>query len=194
MAGNVELNFPQCIFYGRSYQCGTYMLKISIERLLRLSIGRLNKAHLYDISPGEYIYVGSALGKTNRYPLYRRIMRHARRSASKPSHQILPQLEQQFFEAGLGKTGLKFSPKKLFWNIDYLLDSASAELAQVVVFRSENNLEHELGLLLENDAQTSCPIKKFGANDSMLNSHLFKVPSTEKWWNDFNASVKTCLS
>ena len=70
----------------------------------------------------------------------------------------------------------------MHWNVDFLLDLSSAELAGVCAIRSRERLEDRLAKQLEEDPHTEIIERGLGANDVPGNTHLLHVNATEAWW------------
>ena len=72
--------------------------------------------------------------------------------------------------------------KKLFWHVDYLLNSSSAEIKEIVFAVNENKWECMLA------SKISChgtEIHGFGCSDCKCDSHLFR-------FDEIEVSIKTC--
>jgi Uri superfamily endonuclease len=179
----VELRrFPQTVILGPSFQTGCYVLSIEVFSPIEVKIGKLNQGKTVLFKPGNYLYVGSAMGKPERFPLYRRVLRHCKRSGNNPPQSILPFLQESMIRSGLGNPGIKFGNKTLFWNIDYLLNHPNCQLNNVLILRSDRSLEIAVATLIHEDPESGIPMVGFGANDSALKSHLFHVPHENEWW------------
>ena len=74
------------------------------------------------------------------------------------------------------------TPKKLFWNIDHLLDCAQVEIIGLVSLRIEAKLEAEIGKQLELRPDTRVIEKGLGANDLRGNTHLLQFVNGKKNW------------
>lgn len=134
-------------------------------------------------SPGEYLYIGSALGASGATSLAKRLVRHATRSGSLPPHPIRAAMLTHFHLLGLGKAPLIGpTPKKLFWHIDYLLQSLTVDLVQIFAIRTTRRLEPLLAKLLAGDSFTFIIEKGLGASDHRGHTHLLGVQADDQWW------------
>jgi len=175
------------IVLGGESQAGSYLLRIRVHADVCLQFGRFKRGKRIAVPAGEYIYVGSALGKRGGASLGRRLVRHATRTGAKTPHEIRAEMLDFFKTIGLG-TGnlLPKNGKRLFWNIDHLLDHESAELVGAFIIRSEMRLERALGQFLEQEPCTQVLEKGLGANDVPGNTHLLRVPISDRdetWWD-----------
>jgi len=160
-----------------------------------MSFGRFRKGKLIEVPAGECVYVGSALGKRGATGLGRRLVRHASRSESQKPHLIREQLLAQFAMARLGQGNLRpKQPKRLYWNIDHLLDRPEAELTHIIAIRSQFRLEGPLGQMLEQDQHTFILEKGLGANDLPGHTHLLGVRADETWWSTLPTRVQQLLA
>ncbi len=188
-----RLLVPHFVVFGSAHQSGSYILCIEITTPLFLSIGRFKNGQKLLFEKGQYIYIGSAMGSYARYPLYRRIIRHAKRSEHGCDQPILSRLQEDLLGCGLGKENLPFSPKNLFWNIDYLLECKECIINRVYVLRSEAALETKLVCSIQNHTDVSIPHNGLGANDSPGNTHFLKVPGNDKWWNGLERKLNLLM-
>ena len=67
--------------------------------------------------------------------------------------------------------------KKLFWHIDYLLNSPNATIKEVILERSPQKWECKIAKEIADDA---LPLIKFGCSDCKCDSHLFYFGSYEE--------------
>lgn len=67
--------------------------------------------------------------------------------------------------------------KKLFWHIDYLLNSPNASVKEVILERSPQKWECKIAKEI---AANAIPLIKFGCSDCKCNSHLFYFKSYEE--------------
>lgn len=172
------MTVKQFTIFGNKYRIGSYILLIELSSALQLAFGRFQDGRVIPIPEGEYLYIGSALGKEERAgnPLARRLTRHASRSEGKKPHKILPQIQKLFASGEIaGKKGSAPSAKKLRWHIDYLLDRAEAEITHIVIIQSPLKLEHKLSELLEASNDTSILAPRLGARDTKNSTHLLQV-------------------
>ena len=180
---------------GGDSQAGTYILRIRLAEDTTLQFGRFKKGKLISLPVGDYTYVGSALSEQGSTSLARRLVRHATRSGNKPPHAIREKMIDRFAECGLGpRNPLPKNGKKLFWNVDFLLDLQFAEIVNIIAIRSPERLEHTIAGLLEHDADTEIIEKGLGANDAPGNTHLLRVKADEMWWASFAYNIQENFS
>lgn len=179
---------------GDNSRTGTYILRISVSHSLHLSFGRFKAGKEISIPKGEYLYIGSALGRPEATPLARRLIRHASRSGKNLPHPIRDYLLAQFFHIGLGSGNLlPKSGKKLFWNIDHLLDRSEANITGLVLIRSEKRLEGGIAKRLMQDAQTHIVEKGLGANDAKGETHFLGLKADAGWWQKLSGDLVSLL-
>ena len=177
------MKIPNILIIGDDSQAGTYVLRIRLKEDTTLQFGRFKKGKLISLLAGDYTYVGSALSEKGATSLARRLIRHATRSDDKPPHAIREEMVKQFLDYGLGPPDiLPKNGKKLFWNIDFLLDLQLTEIVNVIAIRSPERLEHTIAKLLERNPDTQIIEKGLGANDTPHNTHLLRVNAGETWW------------
>ena len=177
------MKIPSIHIIGDDSQAGTYILRIRLKEDTTLQFGRFKKGKLISLPAGNYTYVGSALSKKGATSLARRLVRHATRSGDKPPHAIREAMIDQFLDCGLGPPDpLPKNGKKLFWNIDFLLDLPLTEIVNVIAIRSPERLEHTIAELLEHDTNTQIIEKGLGANDAPRNTHILCVNADKTWW------------
>lgn len=177
---------------GNESQAGTYVLRIHLSKNTKLKFGGFKKGKLIPLSEGHYTYVGSALSEKGATSLARRLVRHATRSNSKPYHKIRDFMLNHFQECGLGPPNpLPKSGKKLFWNIDYLLDLEIAEIINIIAIRSPVRLEGSIGTFLETHKGTEIIEKGLGANDSPNNTYILRVITDDTWWLSLVDGIQT---
>lgn len=165
-------------------QSGTYVLRIFARETLTLAFGRFRHGRVIDMPAGEYIYVGSALAAKGAMSLGQRLVRHATRGGEKEPHRIRLEMIEALKQAGLGNGNLlPRNGKKLFWNIDYLLDRNTVELRSVVAIQSAGRLEARIACLLEDDPGTFIIKKGLGASDSPGHTHLLGLRGGDDWWS-----------
>lgn len=185
------MNIPKIIVIGENTQAGTYILRILLQRDINLKFGRFKKGKIIHLPDGVYTYVGSALSEKGATSLARRLVRHATRTGEKPAHIIRDVMLCRFHEIGLGPPDpLPKNGKKLFWNIDHLLDLDIVEINNVIAIRSTKKLEKNIAEYLENDPETQIIEKSLGANDSPKNTHVLHVPDHEQWWLTLSNNLK----
>ena len=177
------MEIPSILIIGDKSQTGTYILRICLKEDTTLRFGRFKKGKLISTPAGEYAYVGSALAEKGATTLSRRLVRHATRSGDQRPHRIREAMLSQFAECGLEDGDLlPQRGKTLHWNVDFLLDLPSAELAGVYAIRSRKRLEDRLAKRLEEDPDTGVIERGLGANDVPGNTHLLRVSAAEAWW------------
>lgn len=176
---------------GSDSASGFYVLRIRVRQDVALEFGKFRGGRRVLVPSGEYAYIGSALGNM----LARRLVRHATRSGSKPPHPIRQTLLERFLALGLGRENLlPRNGKRLFWNVDYLLDLEEIELRGVIGIRTPLPLEREAGQLLLADPATTIVEKGLGAHDVPGNTHLLRVEADEAWWEELPARLMRLVS
>jgi Uri superfamily endonuclease len=182
------------ILLGNATLRGTYVLRVCLKDDLAQRFGRFKGGKIIPLPAGTYVYVGSALGERGATTLPRRLIRHATRSASRPPHRIRDVMLETFRAAGLGSDGLlPRSPKKLFWNIDHLLDQEAAEITQVIAIRDDRRLEAIVAGMLEDNPATCILEKGLGANDTPGSTHLLRVEADATWWPSLVDTISRML-
>ncbi|MCX6178159.1 MAG: DUF123 domain-containing protein [Chlorobiales bacterium] len=172
----------QFTIFGNKYRMGSYILFIRISSPFELSFGRFQQGKLFTIPESDYLYIGSALGgEKSGNPLARRLIRHASRSAEKPSHEIRAALKKLFSKDDLTVNSI-IEPltKKLHWHIDYLLDRPEAEIIHIVIIRSPMKMEQQLSELLESLEETSLLAPRLGAQDARNSTHLLRITNRKR--------------
>ena len=188
------MEIPNIVIIGDDSQAGTYVLRIHLKENTTLKFGRFKKGKLISLPAGDYVYVGSALSEKGSTSLARRLIRHATRSGDKPPHAIREAMVKQFHTCGLGPSDpLPKNGKKLFWNVDFLLDLPSVELVNIFAIRSSERLENRLAKRLEQDRHTEIIEPGLGANDTPGNTHLLRVQADKIWWASVTDKVKVVL-
>lgn len=172
---------PVTIIGDDSFAGGVYVLRIRVSRPLRVVFGRFNAGVPVRISPGTYVYTGSALASRGSTSLCSRLIRHATRSRNQPPHAIRQHIVDAFAAHGLWNGRLP-AAKKLFWNVDHLLDRMDAEIDRVLALRTASQIESSLARIIEDDPHTSRIVKGLGANDSPGGTHLLRLDASEDWW------------
>ncbi len=177
------MEIPKIFILGENSQAGTYVLRIRLSKKTSLKFGGFRKGKLISLPAGHYTYVGSALSEKGSTSLARRLVRHATRTSSKPRHKIRDEMLNQFRECGLGPFNpLPRSDKRLFWNIDYMLDLEISEIINLIAIRSPIPLESLIGSFLENNKDADIIEKGLGANDAPNNTHILRVNTDDMWW------------
>lgn len=171
------------VVLGRPGQSGIYILRIQVQQSLDISLGRFKKGKQITFLPGEYLYLGSALGSSGAASLAHRLIRHATRSAPHPPQMIRSDLIDYFRAIGRpNRSPLVQQPKKLFWHVDYLLQQSAAELRQVIVMHTARQLERLVAQQLNADLSTFIIEAGLGASDNRGATHLLGVDGAEDWW------------
>jgi Uri superfamily endonuclease len=174
---------PQVTILGDSTQSGAYLLRIQVAEAVDIVFGRFLGGRPLTTPAGTYVYIGSAGGVRGSASLAYRLVRHATRLAGAPPHAICEPLLAAFRAQRLGPPGLRLpAGKKLFWHIDYLLESPAANLSQILVIRSDLRVEKALARHLACDPEVRGLAKGLGAADSPGATHLLKGPDRTAWW------------
>ncbi len=173
---------PPVVFAGSPLSSGVYVLRICVCADLQVRFGRYAGGAPIDVPAGAYAYVGSALASRGSTALAPRLLRHATRSGRRPPHAIRAELLRACVAAGLP---ISAPPrhKKLFWNIDYLLDDLSAEIIGVLAVRALHNLEANLARALLALPGVAPLAPRLGAHDSHEVAHLVRIPAHVGWWH-----------
>lgn len=168
------------IILGHAHSGGTYILRLAVRQTITLALGRFKGGKPIAFPAGEYLYVGSALGKGSA-GLARRLVRHASRTGQRPPHPIRAHLIACFSPTNpaalLPPTG-----KRLRWHIDYLLDQPAVDLLGVLAIGSGARLENPLGRWLLADPATFIVEPGLGASDDPGGTHLLGVRAGDGWW------------
>jgi Uri superfamily endonuclease len=172
---------PVTLIGDNRFAGGAYVLRIRVSRPLSVTFGRFNAGTPVAIAPGTYIYTGSALAPKGPSSLCSRLIRHATRSQNQPPHAIRQHVADAFVVEGLWNGRLP-AAKKLFWNVDHLLDRPEAEIDRVLAVRTCNPVERAVAQLIEYDPHTSRILRGLGANDSPGGTHLLRLDASEDWW------------
>jgi Uri superfamily endonuclease len=172
--------------WGDVSQGGTYLLRLTVRQPLLIKFGRFQGGEPVSVPVGDYLYVGSALAQKGSASLARRLLRHASRSGTRPSHPIQAVLLHQLSLCGLGPSSLQ-SPasKKLHWHIDFLLDEAAVELTAVFLIRSHLPLEAPLARWLTQLPTTQLLVAGLGGTDDPGGTHLLRVMADFDFWHTF---------
>ncbi|GAB4527796.1 MAG: GIY-YIG nuclease family protein [Anaerolineales bacterium] len=154
---------------------GAYVLRIAIDRAVRLPVGRFRGGAPLDFSAGVWLYVGSARGPDG---LARRLLRHAIRRQGAP-HTVLPALVEAFDR-------MPPVEKRLHWHVDYLLECPQADLEAVYLLAEPDApLESALVRRLAALPEVSAPFRGLGAGDDPGGTHLLMVDAPPVWWSGF---------
>ena len=168
---------------GGEAQSGAYILRLRAAEPLALAFGRFRGGAPVSLPAGQYLYVGSAMGARGASSLARRLVRHATRSGERPAHPIRAEMIARFGAADLGRGDLRpRRGKRLFWHVDYLLDSLAVSLTHVLVVRAPVRLESALAGLVADRPYADTPVPGLGASDTRGSTHLFSVAPSPGWW------------
>lgn len=172
------------IFLNQPYAGGVYLLHVSIFTPITITFGRFQGGRPIPIAPGDYLYIGSALGQRGATTLAGRLLRHTSRSGSLPPHAIQMPLAAQLQKAGLYTDNKhKVSPaKRCFWHIDYLVDHLAAEITQIIALRTPHRLEAQIARSMASDPAVAPVAPGLGASDDPHATHLLHVPTAATWW------------
>ena len=178
-------NLSAITFIGNTYSQGIYLLRIHVATPLTVVFGRFQGGHPIPISPGDYLYIGSALGQRGATGLAGRLLRHATRSGSLPPHAIRATLATQLQEVGILTHNTIMTPlsKRCFWHIDYLVDQLAAEITQISALRTPHRLEAQLAHRLALDPALAPVAPGLGASDDPRATHLLQVAADAAWWS-----------
>ena len=188
--------------WGAESQGGIYLLRLSVVESLRVQFGRFQQGQPIDVPPGDYLYVGSALGQKGSGSLARRLLRHASRSDVANPQPIRQQMLALFPQIGLGPTPLRPpTGKKLRWHVDFLLDEAAVELRAIYFVRAEkrNTELNGGGTELRGERALETAVARYlltlppitplvpglGSTDDPGGTHLLRVTAVPAWWQTF---------
>ena len=190
----VAEKLPPITMLGGNFQHGSYILRIKLNAGANVRFGRFKKGKRITLPAGEYAYIGSAMSTKGATSLPLRLIRHATRSGDKLPHQIRTEMVERFRRSGVAaKSFLPRPGKKLYWNVDYLLDLPAAEIVNVFVLRSNQRLEAGIGRFLENDPHAHIIEKGLGANDVLGNTHILRIDADETWWCELMERLRMLL-
>lgn len=179
---------------GRDEPRGTYILHIGVTGDLNVRFGRFRQGSPVPVSRGEVVYVGSAMARKGSMTLVRRLLRHATRRPPKHPHCLRPRLIEALQTAGLAPKDLQPpTNKKLFWNIDYLLDESDVHLQRVIILRSPYRMEDSVAGMLLADASCQPLAPGLGAHDRPGSTHLLQVRASDEWWEALPARFSDLL-
>lgn len=74
--------------------------------------------------------------------------------------------------------------KKLFWHIDYLLNSSNSRIKEIILERSSEKWECSIAGEISKKGMT---VNKFGCSDCKCNAHLY-------YFKNFEDAENTCLN
>ncbi len=162
---------------GKEAAGGAYVLRLKILQGVSVRFGRFQQGERIFIPAGNCLYVGSAMRG-----LGARLLRHASRVDADRPQPIRRVMEWVFLREGLIKRKRPYTPKRLHWHIDYLLEQPAVELAQVFVLRSPVRLETAVAQKLLNDPAIFIIAPGLGAADDPGSTHLLGVRADDAWW------------
>ena len=180
---------------GNHVQSGAYLLRMCVRKDVAVRFGRFQGGRPIFVPKGEVVYVGSAMAQQGSMTLARRLLRHATRHDEGSSQQIRGEMLKAFRDIGLGESQLKPpDKKKLFWNIDYLLEEDVVELSHIVIIRTRTRFEDELAHLLEAEPKSSVLAKGLGAHDKQGRTHILMIRETADWWQQLPTRLQGLLN
>lgn len=158
---------PLTFFGDRALVCGTYLLHIRVKKDLWLQYGRFHQGRPIETPAGEYLYIGSALGRKGAASLPHRLLRHTTRAAG-PPHPIRQALTDTFRLKGP-------TAKRLHWHVDYLVEETAVVIHHLTLMSGPQPLESEIARIL--NSQTACrPLAPgLGATDDPGLSHILRL-------------------
>jgi Uri superfamily endonuclease len=182
----------EVIILGQDWQTGAYLLRLKVDEDLLVRFGRFQQGRPLLVHSGDYVYVGSAMAGNGSMILARRLLRHATRTDAHQPQKIRQKLLLAFKAAELGPQNLlPPEQKKLFWNIDYLLEEDAVSLSQVIILRSRTNLEDDLAHFVMDQPGSRCLANGLGAHDRPGQTHLLAITETAEWWQQLPAALKS---
>lgn len=162
---------------------GSYVLGITLSKREAVRFGRFAGGQVFDLAPGGYVYIGSALGRRG-WPLARRLLRHASRSGKQPPHSIRADLHQALVDCDAAGPDVSAPGRKLLrWHADYLLDLPSAEITRIVALQSSQSHEAGIADYLASLPDTTEIAPGLGASDRHGTTHLLTAPDADAWWD-----------
>lgn len=179
---------------GDNVQSGVYLLRINVRRDVAVRFGRFQGGRPIRVPQGDVLYVGSAMAQQGSMTLARRLLRHATRRDEGNPQQIQGRMLKVFENVGLGTVQLKLpDKKKLFWNVDYLLEEEVVDLSHVVIIRTRRKFEDELARFLEAEPKSRALAKGLGAHDSHGHTHILIFRETADWWRQLPIRLEGLL-
>lgn len=179
---------------GEKEQSGAYLLRMHVKREMMVRFGRFQGGRPVLVPKGEVVYVGSAMAQQGSMTLARRLLRHATRCDVGNPQPVREAMLALFEDAGMGPSPLKPPvSKKLFWNIDFLLEEVDVDLSHVVVIRATVRLEDELASFLEREPGSIVLAKGLGAHDRSGDTHLYMMREIAAWWQDLPVHLERVL-
>ena len=174
---------------------GIYLLCLKVATPITVTFGRFQGGRPIPIPAGDYLYVGSALGRQGATTLAGRLLRHTTRSGDLPPHTIQTLLQRQLHAHNLltSSTGVA-RPKRLFWHIDYLVDRLEAEISHIIILATTQRLESTIAHILAVDPVIKAVAPGLGASDDPHATHLFRVDAPAKWWHNLPERLTNLLT
>ena len=171
-------------FIGKTYIQGIYLLRITVAAPVTVTFGRFQGGRPIPIAPGDYLYIGSALGQRGATTLAGRLLRHTTRSGSRPPHVIHRPLAEQLQKSGLFTDNKQQAApaKRCFWHIDYLVDQLAAEITQIMALRTPHRLEADVARQIAGAPAVTPVAPGLGASDDPHATHLLRVEAAPSWW------------
>jgi Uri superfamily endonuclease len=165
---------------------GVYVLRLHLATPITVTFGRFQRGQPIPIPVGDYLYIGSALGRQGATTLAGRLLRHTTRRGNRLPHAIQPLLRTQLQERGLIPTARTKTAqsKRLFWHIDYLVDRMEAEISQIFILHTNQRLESNIACTLTADPAVSAVAPGLGASDDPHATHLLRVDAPVSWWHN----------
>ena len=174
---------PAVTITGDLQPSGVYVLRIRLHNACDVVFGRFNQGRPVMLPNGDYLYVGSAMGRRGSSTLANRLLRHARRADVNRLQPIYSDLEASFSQIGWPlPSPTSARSKTLRWHIDYLLERSEASLMQIFVACSPSRFESALADDLLADPATRIVVPGLGASDDRGSTHLLLVDADEQWW------------
>ena len=168
---------------GDEVQSGAYLLRLYVKEEKRVRFGRFQGGRPILVPQGELLYIGSAMARKGSMTLARRLLRHATRCNAKRPQVIRRSMLESFKEVGLGTAELDAPRhKKLFWNIDYLLEEEVVELSHVLILRTRVEMEDRLAHFLTGEPNSSILAPGLGAHDKRGSTHILVTQELANWW------------
>ncbi|MFZ4655386.1 MAG: GIY-YIG nuclease family protein [Caldilineaceae bacterium] len=177
---------PAITVVGEPRMQGVYVLRLHLATPIAVTFGRFQRGQPIPIPVGDYLYIGSALGRQGATTLAGRLLRHTTRSGDRPPHAIQPLLRTQLQERGLIATARTKTAqsKRLFWHIDYLVDRMEAEISQIFILHTNQRLESNIACTLAADPAVTAVASGLGASDDPHATHLLRVDAPACWWHN----------
>jgi Uri superfamily endonuclease len=159
---------------------GVYLLRLALSAPRSVAFGRFAGGRVFVLPAGDYLYVGSALGKRGATALAGRLLRHATRSGDQPAHAIREALFTELHQASMHPK--RPMHKRCHWHIDYLLEQHNVTLRQIYALRTATPIEAALARWLMAEAVTTTVVPGLGSSDDRGATHLFYVTAPTVWW------------